>query len=61
MWVRQCELDEGADILPPIPARIASNEEFVPPPQSPRQLEYLARLAAIGERAAKRRGISRRL
>jgi uncharacterized protein len=60
MWVRQCELDVGEEDLPPIPARIASNEEFVPPPQSPRQREYLARLVAIGERAAQRRGISRR-
>ncbi len=60
MWVRQCELDAGAEVLPPIPARIASNEEFVPPPQSPRQREYLARLVAISERAAQHRGISRR-
>ena len=27
----------------PIPARIASNEEFIPPPQSPQQKEYEAR------------------
>src|SRR5580704_10147403 len=60
MWVRQSELDAGADVLPPIPARIASNEEFVPPPQSPRQREYLARLVAIGERAAQHHGICRR-
>jgi len=60
MWVRQCELDANTEIFPPIPARIASNEEFVPPPQSPRQREYLARLVAISERAARRRGISRR-
>ena len=60
MWVRQCDLDAGRDDLPPIPSRIASNEEFVPPPQSPEQKEYEARLGAISERAAKRQGRSRR-
>jgi predicted TIM-barrel fold metal-dependent hydrolase len=60
MWVRQCDLDAGADDLPPIPARIASNEEFVPPPQSDEQRQYLARLAEISERAARRQGKTRR-
>ena len=46
MWVRQCELDAGDEGRPPIPARIASNEEFVPPPQSPQQKEYEARVAS---------------
>ena len=36
MWVRQCDLDAQADAPSPIPTRIASNEEFIPPPQSPR-------------------------
>ena len=48
MWVRQCELDAEIDDLPPIPARIASNEELVPPPQSAQQREYAARVAEIG-------------
>src|SRR4029077_551843 len=56
MWVRQCDLDAEADGLPPIPSRIASNEEFVPPPQSAEQREYEARLAAITERSAQRHG-----
>jgi predicted TIM-barrel fold metal-dependent hydrolase len=60
MWVRQCELDAEADTLPPIPSRIASNEEFVPPPQSAEQQQYEARLAQISERAAQRQGRSRR-
>jgi predicted TIM-barrel fold metal-dependent hydrolase len=60
MWVRQCELDAGVDDLPPIPARIASNEEFIPPPPSPRQLEYQARVLEIAEHAAKGQGKSRR-
>src|SRR4051794_40228304 len=47
MWVRQCDLDTGSDDLPPIPSRIASNEEFVPPPQSAEQKEYEDRLAGI--------------
>ena len=39
MWVRQCDLDAQAEAPSPIPTRIASNEEFIPPPQSPRQKE----------------------
>jgi predicted TIM-barrel fold metal-dependent hydrolase len=60
MWVRQCDLDALADAPPPIPARIASNEEFIPPPPSPRQQEYEARLADLSGRVAKRHGLSRR-
>jgi predicted TIM-barrel fold metal-dependent hydrolase len=60
MWVRQCDLDAQIDAPPPIPSRIASNEEFIPPPQSPQQKEYERRLAEISERAARRQGISRR-
>jgi predicted TIM-barrel fold metal-dependent hydrolase len=60
MWVRQCDLDAESENLAPIPARIASNEEFVPPPQSPQQREYQARLAEISERAARGQGKSRR-
>ena len=50
MWVRQCDLDAGAEAPAPIPTRIASNEEFIPPPQSPQQKEFEARLADLSER-----------
>ncbi len=60
MWVRQCDLDAEAELLLPVPSRISSNEEFVPPPQSAEQKAYEARLAEISERAAKRQGRSRR-
>lgn len=60
MWVRQCDLDAEADELPPIPSRIASNEEFVPPAQSAEQREYEARLAEISGRVSQRQGRSRR-
>src|SRR5437667_5323848 len=60
MWVRQCDLDAQREAPPPIPSRIVSNEEFIPPPQSPQQQEYEARLAQISERAARRQGLSRR-
>ena len=49
MWVRQCDLDAGDEGRPPIPARIASNEEFIPPPQSP---------AAEGVRGPRSRDLS---
>ncbi len=60
MWIRQCDLDADTDTPLPIPARIASNEEFIPPQQSPQQAEYQARLTDISERAAKRQGMARR-
>src|SRR5262249_28083987 len=59
MWVRQCEVDAESEPLP-IPAHIASNEEFIPPPQSPEQKQYEARVLAIADRESHRRGISRR-
>lgn len=60
MWIRQCELDANAEAPLPIPARIASNEEFIPPPQSPEQKRYEACAQEISERAARRQGLSRR-
>ncbi len=59
-WIRQCELDAGRDELPPIPTRIASNEEFIPPPQSAEQQQVELRLWAIAETAAPKLGLSRR-
>ena len=59
-WIRQCELDARREELPPIPTRIASNEEFIPPPQSPEQREVELRLWAIAETAAGKLGLSRR-
>jgi hypothetical protein len=44
MWKRDCELDTEAL---PIPSRIASNEEFIPPQQTPQQKEYQARLHVL--------------
>src|SRR5438128_2673255 len=60
MWVRQCELDAQVEAPLPIPARIASNEEFIPPPQSREQKAYETRLEAISEEAARGQGVSRR-
>src|SRR5262245_49488574 len=60
MWIRQCELDADSPLPAPIPTRIASNEEFVPPPQSPEQRQYAERLAEISDRAARRQGVDRR-
>ncbi len=60
MWVRQCDLDAEAEAPLPIPSRIASNEEFIPPDQTQKQKEYEARLTALSEEAAKKQGLSRR-
>jgi uncharacterized protein len=60
MWVRKCDLDAENDCLLPIPSRITSNEEFVPPPQSVEQKQYEDRLIQISERVARKQGCSRR-
>ncbi len=60
MWVRQCDLDAQTEIRSPIPTRIVSNEEFVPPPQLPEQKRVEARVAEIAERNARRLGLDRR-
>jgi predicted TIM-barrel fold metal-dependent hydrolase len=60
MWVRQCDLDAQAEAPSPIPTRIASNEEFIPPTPTPQQQEVEARLVAISETAAKKQGMTRR-
>jgi predicted TIM-barrel fold metal-dependent hydrolase len=60
MWVRQCDLDAQLEAPAPIPTRIASNEEFIPPPQSPQQKEYETRLTEISTQAAHRQGMDRR-
>lgn len=59
-WVRQCHLDAQRDELPPLPTRIVSNEEFVPPPQSERQRQVELRLWALAERSSAQLGMSRR-
>jgi uncharacterized protein len=60
MWVRKCDLDAQADAPSPIPTQIVSNEEFIPPPQTPQQKEFEARLNEISDRSAQRQGLSRR-
>jgi predicted TIM-barrel fold metal-dependent hydrolase len=60
MWVRQCDLDAAAEAPSPVPTRIASNEEFIPPPQSSQQKAFEARLVEISEQNAKKQGLSRR-
>jgi predicted TIM-barrel fold metal-dependent hydrolase len=60
MWVRACDLDAGSDFPSPIPTRIASNEEFIPPSQSPQQRKFEARLKEISDQAARKQGLKRR-
>jgi len=60
MWVRKCYLDDASDIQSPIPNRISSNEEFIPPPQSARQRAVEARLGALADHNARRLSLSRR-
>ena len=60
MWIRKCFLDEDSDIQSPIPDRICSNEEFIPPLQSAREAEVVERLRVMADRNARRLGVSRR-
>jgi hypothetical protein len=60
MWVRKCDLDAQLEAVSPIPLRISSNEEFIPPPQTPEQKEVEARLADLSDRTARAQGLSRR-
>jgi predicted TIM-barrel fold metal-dependent hydrolase len=60
MWIRQCDLDAQNEAPSPIPTRIASNEEFIPPPQTPEQKQFEARLIELSEKTAQRQGLSRR-
>lgn len=60
MWIRKCYLDEQSDIQSPIPNRISSNEEFIPPPQTAKEREVENRLREMAARNAKRLGLSRR-
>ncbi len=60
MWVRKCDLDAELDAPLPIASRFVSNEEFLPPQQTPEQKEYEARLNELSEQGAKAQGVSRR-
>lgn len=60
MWVRRCEIDARLEAPLPLPTQIASNEEFIPPPQSRKQKEVEARTLSIAAREARRQGLSRR-
>src|SRR5688572_1826350 len=60
MWKRQCELDAELESPLPIPSRIASNEEFIPPPQTREQKQYESCALDLSDDAARRQGLSRR-
>jgi hypothetical protein len=60
MWVRKCELDAREELQLPIAARVVSNEEFVPPPQTQQQKQYEERVLEISATAAQKQGLDRR-
>jgi predicted TIM-barrel fold metal-dependent hydrolase len=53
-------VDANDEELSPIPLEIASNEEFIPPPQTPGQKAVAERLKEISEAGAKKQGLNRR-
>jgi uncharacterized protein len=60
MWIRKCFLDEARSIQSPIPTEISSNEEFIPPEQTPEQARWEALIAEMADECSKRLGLSRR-
>lgn len=60
MWIRQCFTDEEKPIQSPIPTEICSNEEFIPPAQTPDQQRWEARIQEMADGCAKKLGVSRR-
>src|SRR5262245_65603817 len=60
MWVRQGDRDAPGDVPSPIPTRIASNEESIPPPQLPEQKAVEERLRDLSDRNARALGMDRR-
>src|SRR5260370_32096177 len=60
MVVRQCDLDAQNEAPSPSPTRIASNEEFIPPPQTAEQKRFEAKLTELSAKTAKKQGLSRR-
>jgi hypothetical protein len=60
MWIRRCQIDADLEAPLPIPTQIASNEEFIPPPQSLQQKKVEALTLAMAEKLAKRQALSRR-
>jgi len=60
MWIRRCQIDARLEAPLPIPTQIASNEEFIPPPQSLEQKKVEALTLRLAESPAKRQGLSRR-
>jgi hypothetical protein len=51
---------EDADFPSPVPTRVVSNGEYMPPPQSENQKKVEARIKELSDTAAKKLGISRR-
>ena len=51
---------ESAMFPSPIPTQSVSSDEFIPPPQTPRQKLFEARVKEMGTRMAKKLGMSRR-
>jgi len=60
MWIRRWQIDARFEAPLPIPSQFASNEEFIPPPQSLEQRKVEALTLHLAEKPAKAQGLSRR-
>jgi predicted TIM-barrel fold metal-dependent hydrolase len=53
-------VDDAQNIQMPIPNCITSNEEFIPPPQTRREIEFECKVNEMADRNARRLGLTRR-
>src|SRR4029079_8513025 len=60
MWTRKCFADDEKAIHSPIPTEFFSNEEFIPPLQTPQQKKWEARIEEMSTQCAKKLSLSRR-
>ena len=51
---------EEAALATPVPTQVVSSEEYLPPPQTPEQKEFEARLIDMADHLARKQGLSRR-
>jgi hypothetical protein len=59
MWIRKCFADEDS-LFNPDADRVLFKRKFIPPPQSPQQQRWEARIVEMSDQCARKLGLSRR-
>jgi len=61
MWIRKGGRDRMRGVDSPIPTHVVSNEEFIPRPQTQKQIQVDSLIMEWSERNAKKIGMRRRV